>query len=223
MYESDERREAVTSVTMPARQDMSGALRAYVRIASVGDSATYGIGDRVDGGWRGWAALLVASLGESHDVSFCNLARPGATVADVRKDQVREAVAHRPHLTSLIVGLNDTMRSSWDDHLVTTELMGCAQQLHDAGSLLMTVRFHDHAELLPLPRVMRRHLSRRIAVLNAAYDDIAARYGALQVDLSSAPEVKERRFWSIDRLHPSELGHRYLATRFAELLVDAGL
>lgn len=225
MNEPDDtaQRSTERSVAFPARTDASGALRAYVRFAAVGDSATYGLGDKVDGGWRGWAALLADAIAGSHDVSYCNLARVGATAGDVRQHQVTDAALHRPHLASLVVGLNDTMRSSWDDHLVTNDLLGCAQRLDDAGSLLLTVKFHDHSELLPLPRVLRRHLSRRIAVLNAAYDEIHARHGGFQVDLSASPEATRREFWSVDRLHPSELGHRVLAYRFATLLNEAGL
>ncbi|MCI3227346.1 SGNH/GDSL hydrolase family protein, partial [Streptomyces sp. NP-1717] len=29
-----------------------------LRYAALGDSLTAGVGDRVEGGWRGWAALL---------------------------------------------------------------------------------------------------------------------------------------------------------------------
>lgn len=212
-----------TPTTLPARPDGLGHLRAYVRFAAVGDSATYGIGDRVDGSWRGWAALLASSLAGSHDVSFCNLARPGSTTADVCHGQLSDAVHHRPHLAALVVGLNDTMRSSWDDQLVRLHLLQCAQQLADSGALLLTVRFHDHSDLLPLPRPLARHLSRRIQVLNAVYDEIQARHGGLQVDLGSTQEAHRREYWSIDRLHPSERGHRLLARRFALLLNEAGL
>jgi len=225
MHEPDDTAQQATarSVAFPAHRDSTGALRVYVRFAAVGDSATHGLGDRAHGGWRGWATLLADAIAGSHDVSFCNLAQFGATATDVRHHQVKDAVLHRPHLTSLVVGLNDTMRSSWDDHLVTSDLLGCARRLDDAGSLLLTVRLHDHSELPPLPRSLRRHLSRRIAVLNAAYDEIHATYGGFMVDLSSSPEATHREFWSVDRLHPSELGHRHLAHRFATMLNEAGL
>jgi len=212
-----------TIAALPARRDESGALRAYVRFAAIGDSATYGIGDRVDGSWRGWAALLAASMADSHDVSFCNLAQPGATAADACHDQLPEAVHHSPHLASLVVGINDTMRSNWDDQLIRLHLLQCAQQLADSGAVLLTVRFHDHSELLPLPRSLRRHLSRRIDVVNAAYDEIHDRHGGIRLDLGSTRQAYRRECWSVDRMHPSELGHRMLARRFALLLNEAGL
>ncbi|MFB7705534.1 hypothetical protein ACFC0H_27055, partial [Streptomyces niveus] len=33
-----------------------------LRFAALGDSLTAGVGDRVDGGWRGWAVLLAEAL-----------------------------------------------------------------------------------------------------------------------------------------------------------------
>lgn len=46
--------------------------------------------------------------------------------------------------------------------------------------------------------------------------------GSGLVNLSEHPGVYDRQFWSIDRLHPSELGHRALADEFAVLLEDPG-
>ena len=35
--------------------------------------------------------------------------------------------------------------------------------------------------------------------------------------------IYDREMWAADRLHPSELGHRRLARRVAELLLEEGL
>lgn len=225
MNESEDASQSVPTprVTLPARRAATGSLRAYVRIAALGDSATYGIGDRADGQWRGWAALLAAAIGERHDVSFCNLARPGATVVDVCREQMTEAVSHGPQLASLLVGINDTLRSSWDPELARLQLLSCAAQLTRQGALLLTVAFHDHAEVLPLPRPLRTRLSVRVDALNAIYEEVHARFGGIQVDLRAFDEPLQHDFWSVDRMHPSELGHRWLARQFAERLNVDGL
>lgn len=195
----------------------------YLRLAALGDSTTYGIGDPVPGGWRGWARLLADALGTSYDVSFCNLAVSGATSADVHRGQLADAIAHRPDIASLIVGVNDTMRSTWDPHRIRTDLMTSAEALHDAGALLVTARFHDHGAVFGLPGILRRPLAARIEVVNRVYDEVCATYGGVRLDLATRPEVVTRRFWSVDRLHPSELGHRALAHLYAELLRGEGL
>lgn len=195
----------------------------YLRLAALGDSATYGIGDPVPGGWRGWARILAAALATSYDVSACNVAASGATIASVRAHQLDAALAHRPDVASLVVGLNDTMRSSWEPARVRDDLMTCADALHGAGALLLTARFHDHGAVFGLPGVLRRPLAVRIETVNRVYDEIHATYGGLRLDLAARPEVRCRRFWAVDRLHPSELGHRLLAHASAGLLAEEGI
>ena len=198
-------------------------MAGYVRFAALGDSTTFGIGDPVPGGWRGWARLLADGLATSYDVSFCNVAVSGATAATVRRDQLADAVAHRPTLASLIVGVNDTLKSTWDPGRVREDLGACAHALTGAGAVLMTPRFHDHGAVLGLPTFLRRALGRRIDALNEVWDDVHAAYGGLRLDLAGCPGVTDRASWSVDRMHPSERGHRLLARTWAQRLREAGL
>lgn len=195
----------------------------YVRFAALGDSTTVGIGDPVPGGrWRGWARHLTDALEATYDVSFWNLAISGATTTVVREQQLSEAVAHRPDLASLMVGVNDTLRSTWDPQRVRDDLLTVAGTLDALGTTLLTVRFHDHGEVLGLPRLLRRPLWERICAVNAAYDEVHERYGGVRLDLAGRPELARRDCWSVDRFHPSEVGHRALAAAFAERLRQRG-
>ena len=65
----------------------------YIRIAVLGDSASCGEGDPTPHGWRGWARILADAIASDHYVSLCNLAVPGAVVADVRREQLAGALA----------------------------------------------------------------------------------------------------------------------------------
>jgi len=208
---------------VPARRDPAGTLRAYVRVAALGDSLTLGVGDPTTTGYRGWARILTEAIGNDHEVSLCNVARAGATTSDVRSQQLSDAVEHRPHLASLIVGLNDTLRSTWDPARVREDLLHCAKQLTRGSALLLTASFHDHGQVLRLPRLLARPLLERIQVVNDVYDELHQRFGGLRVDLSAHPGVYDREFWTIDRMHPSELGHRALAHEYAERLLELGL
>lgn len=197
--------------------------RQYVRFAALGDSTTVGIGDGCRNAWRGWARLLSDALAGTHDVSFCNVAVSGATTSLVRSDQLGDALSHQPTLASLVVGVNDTMRGSWDPLQTRRDLVHCADVLAGQGARLLTVRFHDHGAVLRLPGPLRRGLFHRIQAVNDAIDEVHARHGSLQVDLAAVPRLADREFWSIDRLHPSELGHRTLAREFGRLLQQAGM
>jgi lysophospholipase L1-like esterase len=205
------------------RTAATGAVRSYVRFAALGDSVTYGIGDNRRNGDRGWASLLADAMGKAHDVSFHKTARPGATAADVRAEQLEDALAHRPHIASLVVGLNDTMRSTWNPAQVRADLLYCAERLVEQGATLLTVRFHDHTRVFGLPQMLARPMRARIAILNEIYDEIHHRFGGVRIDLAAHPGVYDREFWSVDRLHPSELGHRLLADEFAAHLREVGV
>jgi lysophospholipase L1-like esterase len=208
----------------PSRSMPSGARRSYVRFVALGDSATCGVGDPAhDGSWRGWARILADAIAADHDLSFSNLAVPGSTTTDVLRTQLPQAIGHRAHLAALVVGLNDTMRASWHPVTLRANLFACAEALTGRGATLMTVRFHDHVRILRLPRPLARTMSHRIEELNEILDEVHHAYGGLRVDLSELQQVDQREFWSFDRLHPSELGHRALAARFAALLHEDGL
>ncbi|TCC01733.1 SGNH/GDSL hydrolase family protein [Kribbella soli] len=207
---------------------------------ALGDSTTVGVGDPMNGsttdlsgagarpgeGWRGWASLLADSLASTHRVTFSNFATSGATVPVVATEQLPSAVslADGPiDLASLIVGVNDTLRSTFDAGRIREHLDLCAEQLTARGALLLTVRFHDHGRVFGLPRWLRRPLWHRIEQVNVAFDDLHAQFGGIRLDMADYPEVYRRDFWSVDRLHPGERGHRTLARAFADELAVRGL
>jgi lysophospholipase L1-like esterase len=195
----------------------------YVRFAALGDSASCGVGDPTPRGWRGWAQLLADAIGAQHHVSFCKLAVPGAVTSDVRRHQLPDALAHRPAVASLVVGFNDVLRAGWNPEQIRTDLLFCAEALARQGTLLVTVRFHDHTRVFGVPRLLSQRLQRRIETLNEIYDEVHDKYGTLRLDLADDPATYSRRLWSFDRLHPSEEGHRLMAYRIAALLNAEGL
>lgn len=193
----------------------------YLRVAAIGDSTTFGIGDPVPGGWRGWSRLLADALATSYDVSFCNLARSGGTAGTALDEQLPEALAHRPDLVTFVVGVNDTLRSTWDPARVREDLMTIAGKLTAEGALLLTVRFHDHSRLLGLPAFMTSKLSRRLEELNEVWDEVHETYGGPRLDLAEH-DVMDPAVWCKDRMHPNELGHRMMARACASELAPYG-
>ena len=186
------------------------------RFVALGDSITLGIGDPLPGGaWRGWAALLAASVpgGELH-----NLAVSGALTRDVEREQLPRALELRPDVASVVVGVNDTLRRSFDVSAVAASVAHTVGSLRAAGAVVLTMRLPDPGRMFGLPESLARPLARRIGAVNAVTDAAAARFGALHVDMAGHPATYERRMWSVDRLHPSERGHRLLARSYAALL-----
>lgn len=195
-----------------------------VRFAVLGDSLSEGVGDRVDGAWRGWAPLLADGLAaEGRRTAFLNLAVSGALSGDVANRQAPRALAFRPHLASVVVGVNDTLRRTFDIELLARRLDGVLADLHEAGAVLLTACLPDAGRMLGLPPPLARPLARRQRSVNAVVHALSARYGAVHLHLADDTWTEDRALWSADRLHPGERGHRAVAEGFHRLLADRGL
>ncbi|HEY0936421.1 MAG TPA: SGNH/GDSL hydrolase family protein [Trebonia sp.] len=191
------------------------------RIVTLGDSITLGLGDPVPGGgWRGWTRHLAAGLPKPE---LHNLAANGAQAKHVERDQLPSALLLRPHVASVVVGINDTLRAGFDPVRTGQATARTVAALTAGGATVITLRLPDPARMLGLPPGLARPLSRRMRAVNAELDRIAAHYGTVHWDASTDPETYDRRNWSVDRLHPNERGHRLIAGRLWDRLAAAGV
>src|SRR6202167_1076108 len=192
--------------------------------AALGDSITLGVGDPVpsDGSraWRGWAALLAEGL---HEPRLHILASCGARIPDVERDQLPAALQLRPEIASFVVGVNDTLRANFDIAQAGAAAAHTVGALRAAGAEVLTMRLPDPGQMLALPGSLARPLARRMHEVNAMLDGLAERFGTLHYDAAGDAEVHDPRMWAVDRLHPSERGHRLIACRCHDLLAGAGL
>ncbi|MEU0663441.1 SGNH/GDSL hydrolase family protein [Streptomyces lavendulocolor] len=215
-----------------------------MRFAALGDSLTAGVGDPVGDGLRGWAALLAGGLvaddadnaddaaaddaegsGEAAGgaVRFRNFAVAGARARDVAAFQLPRALAYRPDVVSVVVGMNDTLRRTFDITEVALALDRTCAALSARGAVLLTACLPDPGAVLGLPGPLARPLARRQRQVDAVVHTLSARYGAVHLHLADAAWVADRTLWSADRLHPGERGHRTIAARFHALLAERGL
>lgn len=187
---------------------------------ALGDSITVGMGDPAPGGgWRGWATLLAGALPQPE---IHNLATLGALAADVERLQLPAAITLRPDVASVVVGINDTLRGDFDPERTGAAVGRTVAALRAAGAEVLTMRLPDPGQMLGLPAALARPLARRMRAVNAEVDEVARRYGTVHLDAACDPATYERRYWSVDRLHPNERGHRLIACRFHALLDASG-
>lgn len=200
-----------------------GATRV-TSLVILGDSTAVGVGDPLPaGGWRGFGPLLAAALGAPGELRYTNLSIVGARVADLRYGQLPCAVAARPDVAVISAGMNDTLRSDFEPLTLRDNLEVTVTGLQATGALVLITRFHHHGQVFRLPGPLRRALHQRIGQLNDAIDQVVACRGALCLDLHLTPGTYDTAAWSVDRLHPSELGHRMLAAALASMLAGAGI
>lgn len=197
---------------------ISSAWPAY-RLAVLGDSTTVGVGDPLPrGGWRGVGVLLATALGAKMD----NFSFQGARLGDVRKRQLAKALQARPDVAIVIAGMNDTLRSDFDPEQMRADLTHVVSTLNAQGAIVVLARYHDHSRVFRIPGPLRRALQARIMRLNEVIDAVVAETAAPCLDFDRLPGAYTTDVWAVDRLHPSELGHRMLATGFATVLADMG-
>lgn len=207
----------------PAIPDTPAAGPCPVRtLATLGDSTPAGLGDPLPGGgWRGFPVLLAEALAAR---SLVNTARTGARIGSVRREQLPVALAAAPDVAVLFVGMNDTLRSDFDPPALHADLAAAVGALRAAGTHVLLLSYHDHTRVFRLPAPLQRALRARIAALNALTARVAATdpAGIGLLDVGVLPGGYDRSAWAVDRLHPSERGHRILAAGFADLLAGAG-
>ncbi|MGW1028348.1 SGNH/GDSL hydrolase family protein [Streptomyces sp. NPDC002577] len=195
-----------------------------VRFAALGDSLTEGVGDRVGDGWRGWAALLADGLApDEAPAEFRNFAVSGAQTLDVLERQTPAALALRPDIVSVVVGVNDTLRCTFDIQAVAARLDQVYAAFAAQKAVLLTACLPDPGAMLGLPGVLARPLARRQRAVNTVVHALSERYGAVHLHAAEGDWITDRAMWSADRLHPGERGHRVLAARFHTLLAADGI
>ncbi|MGW9027432.1 SGNH/GDSL hydrolase family protein [Streptomyces sp. NPDC055722] len=195
-----------------------------LRFVALGDSLTEGVGDPVGDTWRGWAALLAGGLAPmTTPAEFTNLSFSGAQTRDLLERQTPQALEMRPDVASVLIGVNDTLRYTFDIHAVAARLDKVYAAFRAQNTVLLTACLPDPGSMLRLPGALARPLARRQRAVNTVVHALSERYGAVHLHAEGGDWISDRAMWSADRLHPGERGHRQLARRFHALLAEAGV
>ncbi|MFF0064659.1 SGNH/GDSL hydrolase family protein [Streptomyces sp. NPDC005279] len=179
----------------------------YTSFVALGDSFTEGMSDLLpDGSYRGWADLLAGRLAaRSPGFRYANLAVRGKLIGQIVDEQVDLAAAMRADVVTLVGGLNDTLRPKYDMGRVHGLLEEAVEKLAPSCGRLVLMRSPGRTG-----PVMERFRP-RMEELFGFIDGLAARHGALVVDLYGSEVLGDQRLWDVDRLHLTAEGHRRVA------------
>jgi lysophospholipase L1-like esterase len=193
------------------------SLDRTITFAVLGDSAASGVGDADKNGiCRGWAYYLARAF--SNPVIYVNVARPGAKTEEVRDIQLNQILPFRPTITAVIVGGNDLLRNGFDPKKIRENLSLITRTLTEAKSEVLLMQLHDASQIVPMPYLIRRVIQRRANALNEVTEEIAREFDVIFVKVRDIQNVYQRKFWHVDRMHPSTQGHQVLAQEFARRL-----
>lgn len=199
--------------------DETPARRTWSRYVALGDSITEGLCDASrmpTGEFRGWAdrlAHLLALSGEDRrPFRYANLAVRSRRVKHMLEEQLPRCLELRPDLVSILIGANDLLSGRRDAAALASQVEGAVRRLRAEGCdvLLATVFLPER----PLAGVF----ARRFAEYNARLRSVAARTGAVLLDLEAESDLGRIELWADDRVHLRSRGHRFVAYRAADAL-----
>jgi lysophospholipase L1-like esterase len=190
-------------------------------LAVIGDSAASGVGDSdANGNHFGWGYHLAQAFNEP--LIYINAARPGARSGEVLEEQLVKVSVHDPELVAVVVGGNDLLRSNFSPTVFESNLRETLIRLVSTGATIMLLELHDPTKIVPMPYLVGRICRRRVAAVNKATSKMAQDFGAIMLPTRSLENIYSRSKWHVDRMHPSKLGHQFIASEFAKMLRDRG-
>lgn len=189
----------------------------WSRFVAVGDSFTEGLGDpepSAPSGLRGWADRVAETLAAySPDFAYANLAVRGKLIDQVSTEQIDNALELKPDLISFSAGGNDVIRPKSDPDTVSTKIERAVARLATSGATIILFTAVD-VGFSPVFRSIRG----KVAIYNENLRAIAKKYDCIVVDQWATPELKDKRYWSEDRLHLNSLGHHIVAVTTLDAL-----
>ena len=196
-----------TKANMGSEQQSEGVV-----YAALGDSTGVGTGAR-DG--RGYVARLFERIkGERAGARLINLCVSGATTEDVLREQLGAAIAARPTLLTLGIGINDIGHGMTIERFSINYEEIIRRLKTETSARIVVTNVPDISFAPVVPASARDDTRRRIRSFNEALEAIAAKHDLLVVDvyrethrvIPSHPE-----FFSEDGFHPSAEGYEYWA------------
>jgi lysophospholipase L1-like esterase len=192
-------------------------------VAVLGDSVAEGVREPCDG-YRdlSWIDRIAEPLhAAAPGLTVMNVGRRDLRAGEVRDQQLPPALAFRPDLAILAAGGNDALRRSFSPERVARELDAIAGPLRRAGADLLMIELLDIVASGLVPPERAGALDERMRGLAEATRDVAARNGAMLVEMRAHPISAEAGVYSSDRLHLNARGHAVVASEAIRVMSEA--
>ncbi|GAO05300.1 SGNH/GDSL hydrolase family protein [Anaeromyxobacter sp. PSR-1] len=175
---------------------------------ALGDSTAAGQGGGPGGGYPPRLARRLEGAGLA--VKLVNLGVPGATVADLRRDQLPRALDASPGLVTVGIGINDLVQGRpLRDFARDLEVV--ADFLRHTRAVVVISSLPDLGDS-PSANGAPAALTRRLDQYNAAIERVAERHGFLVADAFGETRRTVKRLgagavFAADGFHPSAAGY----------------
>jgi len=181
----------------------------WQRFVVVGDSVAEGVGDPVDGYVPlAWTDRIATELRlHTPDLTYRNLGRRNRRAAQVREQQLADALAFDPDLALVSCGAADTMDPSFNPDLVSPDIAAILSALRDRRATVITVEVLILAGFPGLPPAQRPAMANRLRLLNRCVRELAGVYDTVHIDLSTHPACGDADMHSGDGMHGNGRSH----------------
>jgi lysophospholipase L1-like esterase len=143
-----------------------------------------------------------------------NLCVTGATTENVLNAQLDRAIAAKPTLLTLGIGINDIGHGFSPEQFGRNFEQIVSRLTTDANAPLVITNIPDISTAPTVPVLMRQEIERVITLYNAHIADTATRHGAIVVDAYSVTHdllPSHPEYFSRDGFHPSDAGYEVWA------------
>ena len=183
-----------------------------IRYAALGDSLTAGVG--ATDAKHALPYLLSEKIAQKNtQIKLFNLGQPGATSADVLKQQIVPLTSFAPDLITLCIGTNDMhQRVSMADFKKNyNQILDDLQRYQKAQIILINLPYLGTDKLVQSP--WPTYYDSQIKKYNQVIADIATERKLTLVDLYDKTKVyfknNQSQVYSADLYHPNDAGYAY--------------
>jgi lysophospholipase L1-like esterase len=183
------------------------------RFVVVGDSVAEGQREPTPGYPDvSWADRIATELRKQQPaLAYLNLGQRNMRAAQVRQQQLAEALGFRPDLALVACGGYDLFQPDYDSDGVERELAVIVSAFRDRDCDVITVGMFDVSRSPHVPAKYRQLLSGRLHALSETAEAVAAEHGALYFDLTSHPASASPDLYSSDGRHGTGRSHAIAA------------
>ncbi len=189
---------------------------------ALGDSFTEGVGDPVEGfEMLGAMDRLAAALRQSNPaLRYTNLAKRGLVLAEIREQQLEEALRLKPDFITIVGGANDLLSGRFDPARFEAELEALFSALTASGARVGTGNLPCFPILATLREPLQTRLRKNFERGNAIIARLAAAYDVMIVDAWGASLRAEPQDWSADNLHLNARGYLRFASEIVRTIEE---
>ena len=179
------------------------------RIIALGDSSVFGVGDFGDNfayTGAGWTGRFAHDVGAT---AYANVAKNGARAKHLLKSQLPAALAMMPNVALVCIGTNDVLRGDFSPKEIYKVMKYVVDELNRINCTVILLGLPDPMITAPGPIFLRRILQERVNIVNEIFEHLDSAQNVRLIRTLQLQNSKE--FWHIDRMHPSPLGHQFIA------------